>query len=359
MSLTFSVYFNILVPSINGKLVAIGVAIFFTVISTFGVKVSGWVQNVAVVILLSALGLFVVKGLPGVRMSPAAVLRPDITLGELWAAMGLLHGSLMGANVLFYAADEVENPRKTIPIAFVMATVLSAVFFALVGFVSIGTILPHEWLANWHLNLGSVAQQFLSSRLLLFFIVAGPLLAVSTSINAMILMFSRAHFAAARDGLFPRWISKLNRYGVPGNSIWFNSAIGILAISLGFGLDAVLKLVAVPGLLLAPVIFYGAIKLPQRYPLSYRNNILGVPPNVAKVVVIIASLLSWLLGYGVVSRMETKSWIAMIVFYSLAAIYSVYRKKSLEKQGIDLFENMTADYQPWEEHEKSLEERIS
>ncbi|MBI9014552.1 MAG: APC family permease [Clostridiales bacterium] len=354
MSLVFAEYFIVLVPGLNTIVIAVSVAVVFSIISTFGIKVSGWVQNICVLILLLTLGIFIFAGIPNVQISLSDVLAPSIKLTKLWAAMGLLHGSLIGANVLMYAADEIENPGKTIPVVFVVSTLICAVIFALVGFVSLGVVPLGEW-ADYSVNLATAAERILSTKLLTFFIIAGPLLAVATSLNAMILMFSRAHFVAARDGLFPKGISKLNKYGAPAKAIWFNSGIGILAIIAGFNLGDVVLMVSVPGLLLMPIIFLSVFMLPKKFPQCYKNSFLKIPHNVAIGIVVIAAILSYLLGASVLSKMTANTWIAMILFYTLAFVYTVIRKVYMKKKhDINIFDNMRKPHQPWVDREEAL-----
>lgn len=354
LSLVFAEYFKFIVPSLSVKLVAIGIAVIFTVISTFGVKASGWVQNACVVVLLITLGVFVFGGIPTVQITLADVLAPSVNMGRIWAAMGLLHGSLIGANVLMYAADEIEAPEKTIPIVFIVSTLICAFIFAAIGFVALGQMPLEAWMDK-SVNLATAAQKFMSPQLLTFFIVGGPLLAVATSINAMILMFSRSHFAAARDGLFPVSISKLNQYGVPAASIWLNSIVGIIAIAAGFSLDDVVLMVSVPGLLISPIIFLSVFKLPTAYPNCYRYSFLKIPHWVACTTVVVASVLSYILGASVLAKMEAKNWIAVGGFFIVCGIYTVARWQYLKKtKGIDIIENMKQPYQPWIERENEL-----
>lgn len=354
MSLAFAEYFVVLFPNIAVQLVGVAIALLFTIISTFGIRVSGWIQNICVVILLFALGVYVYFGMPNVNIGIQDVLRPAISVTRIWAAMGLLHGSLIGANVLMFVADEIEKPERTIPIVFVISTLICAVLFAIVGFVALGSIPIEQW-ADRATNLASVASQFLSPQALAFFIIAGPLLAVATSINGLILMFSRSHFAAARDGLFPLAISNINKYGAPGISIWVNSIIGIGAIIGGFDLNDVVLMVSVPGLLISPIVHLSVFWLPKKFPLSYKNSFLKIPHRVTQLVVVIAIILSYLLGVSVVSRMQPKNWISMIAFYVIAFIYTVIRWKYMKaKHNIDIFENMRKPYEPWMIKEKEL-----
>lgn len=359
MSLTFATYFVMLFPSVSPVVIGVAVAIVFTIISTFGVRVSGWVQNIAVVILLIALAIFIFGGLPSVSISLADVIAPTVKITRLWAAMGLLHGSLIGANVLMYAADEIENPGRTIPITFVISTLICAVIFALMGFVSIGNIPVTEW-ADRSINLATVAGKYLSPNLLVFFIIGGPLLAVSTSINAMILMFSRAHFVAARDGLFPIALSRVNKYGAPANAIYFNTVIGILAMIAGLNLDDILLIIAVPGLLIMPVIFSSIFMLPKKFPNCYKTSFLKIPHWINQIIVVASSILAWLLGSSVLSKMNFNTWIAMVTFYAIALIYTIVRWQYLKKcKGIDIFQKMREPYAPWIEREKNAIKQIN
>ncbi len=354
LSLTFAEYFAVLVPTVPVQVVAISVALLFTIISTFGIKASGWVQNICVVILLIALGVFIFSGMSTSEITFMDVLKPTIKVTKLWAAMGLLHGSLIGANVLMYAADEIDKPERTIPIVFIVSTLICAVLFSLVGFVALGNIPLAQW-ADYSINLASAAEKFMGPNMLKFFILAGPLLAVATSINGMILMFSRSHFVAARDGLYPKGISKINRYNAPGRSIWFNSLIGIAAIVAGFNLDDIVLMVSVPGLLLNPIIFLTVFVLPKRYPMCYKNSFLKIPHWVAQIIVIVAIVLSYLLGASVLSRMTQSTWMTMVGFYALALLYTVARKYYLKKRhNIDLFGQMRSTYEPWSKKEAAL-----
>lgn len=359
MSLTFATYFVMLFPSVSPVIVGVAVAIVFTIISTFGVRVSGWVQNIAVVILLIALAIFIFGGFPSVSITLMDVIAPTVKITRLWAAMGLLHGSLMGANVLMYAADEIDNPGRTIPLTFIISTLICAIIFALMGFVSIGNIPVAEW-ADRSINLATVASKYLHPNMLVFFIIGGPLLAVSTSINAMILMFSRAHSVAARDGLFPIAISKVNKHGAPANAIYFNTTIGILAIVGGLNLDDILLIIAVPGLLIMPVIFSSIFRLPKTFPNCYKTSFLKIPHKINQIIVIVSSILAWLLGSSVLAKMNFNTWVAMIGFYAIALIYTIVRWQYLKKnKGIDIFQNMREPYAPWVERERKAIKQLN
>ncbi len=349
MALTFSTYFCMLVPACPDKVAAVACIVLFTIVSWYGIKFSSNVQNVCVGILLVALGIYIFGGWGATVVSFGEVISSTIQLGSLWAAMGIMHGSLIGANVLYYSAEEIENPGKNVPIAYLVSTLATAVVYAAVAYVTVG-VMPNFYEID---NLATVAGNFLSPAMLLFFVSGGALLAVVTSVNSAMMMFSRINFAAARDGLFPSAISKLNKHGAPGISLWVNSIIAIVAIVAGFNLDDVVKITTIPGLLLLPIIFFSIFMLPKKFPNAYKNSYIKTPHILNCIITVVAGVMCVVLGSYVLFEMEPKNWITMVVFYICAIIYTIIRRKYvLNKEGYDILEKMREPYEPWYELEE-------
>ena len=355
LALTFSTYLAMLLPNISEKAVAAPEVLGFTIISCFGVQISAWVQNICVAVLLVTLGIYVFGGWGATTVSLEEVITSTWELTSMWAAMGVMHGSLMGANVLMYAADEIDKPSKNIPIAFVVGTLVTAIFYAGIGYVTVG-VMPNY---NDIDNLATVAAKFLSPGMTAFFICGGALLAVVTSINACILMFSRSHFAAARDCLFPQGIVKLNKHNVPANAIWLNSGIAIAAILTGYNVSDVINITSIPGLLLAPLTFCAIFVLPKRYPNAYKASFLRIPHWLNCIIVVVATFFSFATGGSLAKQMAPKNYLLVIGFYIAAAIYTYFRNRYIVKtQGRSLFEIMRTPYEPWNEREAAAKEAL-
>lgn len=353
LSLTFSTYFCMLFPQVPEMLAAAVCILIFTGLATFGLKASTIVQNVAVVVLVVALGMYIAMGMPGNSLTLRDVLLPTIEVTKMWAAIGILHGSLMGANVLIYCADEVDKPSKNVPIIFAVSTLLCAILYALLSWVTVGGSIAWFEINN----LADVAKTFMPSAALGFFIIGGALLAVITSINAAILMFSRAHFVAARDHFFPDAIMKINRYDAPGLAIWLNSAIALIFVVGGFNLSDVTMITSIPGLLMNPLGFIPVFFVLRKYPLSYRNSFLRIPHWVSCFFAVLASGLSILLGWSVVTQMSVRNWMSMVIFYAMAVVYVFWRINFLKKRDISLMETMSKGYEPWDRREAELREK--
>ena len=349
MALTFSTYFCMLVPACPEAVAAVGCILLFTVISWFGIKFSSTVQNVCVVVLLIALAVYVVGGWGATVVTFGEVVSSTIELAPLWAAMGIMHGSLIGANVLYYSAEEIEDPGKNVPIAYLVSTLATAVIYALMAYVTVG-VMPNFYEID---NLATVAEKFLNPALLVFFVAGGALLAVVTSINSAMMMFSRINFAAARDGLFPKLISKLNEHGAPGFSLWLNSIIAILLVVSGFDLEDVVKITTIPGLFLLPIIFFSVFMMPKKFPNAYKNSYIKTPHVLNCIVTTIAGVACVVIGWYVIGEMRPHNWIAMIVYYVVAIGYTIIRRNYVKKtEGYDIFQQMKEPYQPWFEMEE-------
>lgn len=354
MSLTFSTYFCMLVPWPPIP-VAIAIALIFTVITLYGIQLAAWVQNVLVAVLLVALGLYIFKGWGATQVSLSEVLSSTWQLTKMWAAMGIMHGSLIGANALMYVADEIDNPGRTIPLAFIIGTVVTTIIYAAMAYVTVG-VMPQWFRID---NLATTAKVFMSPGMLAFFISGGALLAVVTSINAAILMFSRSHFAGAKDGLYPAVIMQMNKYGTPANAIWLNSIIAIIAMASGFNLTDVVNITSIPGTLLTPIIFSAIFFIPKKFPASYKTSWLAIPHWINCLIAIVASAVSLLLGSYVLKQMKPKNYITMIVFYAVAAIYVYFRYTQLKKNGVDMFETMRKPPEHWLAREKAAEAKLA
>lgn len=353
MALTFSTYFKYLMPSCPVQVSAVIAIIVFTIISCFGLKFSSMVQNICVGVLIIALGCYIFLGWGHTAISFKAVISDTVQLSALWAAMGILHGSLIGANVLMYSAEEIDNPGKSIPIAYLVSTLFTAVVYAMIGYVTVGVAEQDGFEAIFAINdLAQVSQKFMGPALFLFFVAGGALLAVVTSINSAMMMFARINFAAARDGLLPSAISKVNKHGAPVASLWFNSVLAIICIISNYNLEDVVKITSIPGLFLTPITFLAVFTIKNRYPNAYANRTMRTPHWLNCVLTALAIILCLVLGWYVFGTMNLRHYILMIVYYMIALFYTIFRYYHLKKKGEGLFENMSQIYEPWEKLEE-------
>ena len=226
-----------LIPGIAAmqKVVAMIYLILFFLLGIKGVTLSSKLQNVMVVVLLVALGIYIFGGLPKVQ--------PGFFSGEgfftggakgFLTATALLSMSAMGASSMINFTSVTKNPQRNIPLAMVSSTALVAAFYFLIAVVT-GGVIPVEQVAGQ--NLGVVAVNFLSQPIYLFFMIGGALFALGTTLNANLSAIPYPWLKMAEDGWLPKILTKKDpKFNYPYVLMGIIFIIGAV-LPVIFGLD--------------------------------------------------------------------------------------------------------------------------
>ena len=231
--------------------VAIISIIFLTWINTRGITAGKTVQNLFTVIKVGILVLFILIGIFFARNMEAihANLKnfwhasqyahgASVLLGG-WALIACIGTSMVGAlfsldawNNITFAAGEVKNPKKTIPLSLFYGTLIVAVLYFFTNVVYLMalplngspegvsviergirfTVDDRIGTASMEGILGSYAA-----------LVMAILVVISTfgCNNGMILSGARVYYAMAHDKVFFRGAGILNKHGVPARGLVF------------------------------------------------------------------------------------------------------------------------------------------
>jgi amino acid transporter len=195
-------------------------------LNVVGVRNSIGVMYVFTIMKLLPLSLLILFGLGQVDVATL--------FGAEWPEMSEMGGTIL---VLLYAfvgfegsvvnAGEGKNPRRDLPRALVSTTVVIAVFYFLIQWVSSAT-LPE--LAESRTALADVAS-VLFGAVGAAVLTLGAVFSIGGNLMAGILSAPRMTWALALDGSMPRWFGAVHeRHRTPHHSIWF---YGILSIALG------------------------------------------------------------------------------------------------------------------------------
>lgn len=355
MGTSAAMYFQPLMPSIPTHISAAIFILVLAIVSSFGVKISGILQNIIIGIMLLALLTFIIPGL-------GAVSSEFVTIGEalfpntlefaaLWSAVAILRYSLMGGGIVFTLGGEVKNPGKTIPASFFIGTALVTLFYCLIGFVVVG-VAPIEAVAHQPLSVSAALILGENSGAFKFFIVGGALLATLTTLNGSFLIYSRTLYAAAKDYVLPQVLTKTNKFGVPIVSVWVCAAIGLTVVLCKLTVTQLLSFVSIPGLILGFIYYIPPIVISRKLPYCAKNAWFKLPIWVIAPLSIGSAILLFSLGTSLFSRMQTSHYIGMIVFYGLGFVYWYFRLKYLKTKGIDLIANMKGFHPYWLELEE-------
>ena len=224
----------------TAQLVGVLLIAMLTVTNVFGLQYGKWIQNVFTTAKVGALlGLIVACLLLGWQASTVAANfhnfwtpgtrdLEDVAGGvNALTAFGLLAalcvvqtGSLFSSdawNNITFAAGEVKEPRRTIPLSLALGTgtVIALYLLANVGYLA---ALPFSAIQHAPEDrVGTAALEAISSGRFGSQVMAVAIM-ISTfgCVNGLILAGARAYYAMARDGLFFRAAGRLNPARVPG-----------------------------------------------------------------------------------------------------------------------------------------------
>jgi basic amino acid/polyamine antiporter, APA family len=229
VALSFGLYFSVFFNSANPQVVAIAATVAFTALSTFGIRMSGIVNNALVVIKVSILtalvalaaGYFVPSNFTGMAQSGVQ---------NVMTASALLFFSYTGFARISTLGEEIKDPKRTIPRATLVALSITIILYLLISTVSIGAV-GSDALANSSSPLAVVAAKIgpAFSAVVAF----GALVATASVLLGDLLAASRTMFAMGRREELPVALGKVSRYGVPYVSQLAAGAIVIGIVAIG------------------------------------------------------------------------------------------------------------------------------
>ena len=201
-----------------------------------GVRWGSLVQNITTLAKYGGL-LFIVLlafavGLPrtGGHFTPAA------PAGSFHiAAFGLALVSVLwafdGWADLSFVAGEVKDPRRVLPRAIIIGTVLVIAIYLLAN-VAYLAVMPVEEIRHSRLVAADVAQRLIGAPGVVL-VATTVMLSTFGTLNGTLLTAPRVFFAMADDGLFFRRVAAVHpRYGTPYVSILLTTGLGIVFVML-------------------------------------------------------------------------------------------------------------------------------
>ena len=177
-----------------------------------GVRESARANNIMVVVKLLVLALFVSIGVFHINPANYKPFAPNGWTG-IHQGAAIVFFAYIGFDAISTAAEETKNPQRNMPIGILGGLAICTLIYVVVGAVATG-IVPYTQLKA--ADPLSRALQFAHLPAVSGIVAFGAVV----SLSAVLLVFQygqpRIFFAMARDGLLPRWASKLHpRYRTP------------------------------------------------------------------------------------------------------------------------------------------------
>ncbi|CAN5356021.1 amino acid permease [soil metagenome] len=223
-------------PSIEA--VALVVGTILILINIFGVKQTGGLQVIMVVVMVFILAVFIIVSINKVE---ATQFTPffDGGMSGLIAATVLVLISYGGVTKVAAVAEEIENPDRNLPLGLIISLTVTTAIYALIVFVLVG-IIEGEVLAGSNIPMVDAVEPFFGYFGVILIVLAAMLALISTA-NAGILTASRYPFALSRDKLIPQIFAHIsNRFNTPIIAILITGG-AMLAIILLLPVEEIAK----------------------------------------------------------------------------------------------------------------------
>jgi len=171
-----------------------------------GVRESARANNIMVVVKLLVLGLFVVVGAMHIDTSNYVPFAPNGWRG-IHQGAAIVFFAYIGFDAISTAAEETKNPQRNMPIGILGGLAICTVIYVIVGAVATGMV-PYQDLKAADPLARALTMAGLTT---VSWIVS---LGAVVSLTAVLLVFQygqpRIFFAMGRDGLLPKWASKVH-----------------------------------------------------------------------------------------------------------------------------------------------------
>jgi APA family basic amino acid/polyamine antiporter len=216
------------------RLLGIGIVLLLTWVNVQGVRTAAWIQTVFTAAKVFALGGLIVLGLTVGRT--AGALAANFGAGAFWgggapfslALVSVIGAAMVGSlfssdawNNVAFAATEVKNPRRNLPLALGLGTLLVSVMYVLAN-VAYLTVLPLAAIQTAAQDrVGTAAAQVIFGGAGLWVMAIAIMISTFGCSNGLVLAGARVYYAMSHDGLFFRSASGVDpRHRTPKAALW-------------------------------------------------------------------------------------------------------------------------------------------
>lgn len=296
----------------------VGIIGGLSLINYFGINLVKSINNIATIGKLVPLVLFVVVGLFFIKGAHYQPVIPDgITTSTFSSTAILIFYAFTGFEAIGTAAEDLDNPKKNLPIAIACAVGFVALIYFLVQFVSIGTL--GSSLATTQTPVADAMKSFMGSAGG-WIVTIGTLISIGGINIASSFYNPRGCLALAEGGMLPPVVLKKSKYGTPGVAILITACITIpLALSGTFTQLAAISVISrftqyIPTCLAIMVFRKQGRKSTFRMPLGYTIPVIAVIVSVW--LLIHADMMKLAIGLG-----------AMVIIIPIYFIMKYYNQK--------------------------------
>jgi len=217
------------------QLLGAGYIVLVGTVNYFGIHRGAVLQNLSTVFKVGALALLVLVGFalgsPSADLPAGGIFaqRASVGLSSFLLAMVAILWAYDGWADLAFVGGEVKDPQKTLPRALLIGTATVVVLYLSANLVYL-YLIPIEQMKHAELVAADVARLVIGPAGV---VVVSAAIAVSTfgTLNGSMMTAPRIFFAAAEDGLMPRFIARVDpKNHAPTAAVVLMTVMGMIFI---------------------------------------------------------------------------------------------------------------------------------
>ena len=327
----FADYLRVFLPSVDRGVAAAGIIVGLGGLNLLGIRDTVIGQTLMVAAFMLALAVFCVAGLWHVDTRLLHPFAPN-GLGPVVMAAIPAAFSYSGFVLIMEIGGEVKDPVRNIPRALALSFGVVLVTYTFVSLTLTGLI-PWQELGASEAPVSEAAARMLPDWLAQY-VTLTTIAAAATSINALLLAYSRDVLALARVRLLPSLLGRISaRHGEPVYGVIFLTALSLAALLLGGNIAEYATLAVVSMLVLQILIGMAVLVLPWRMPERYAAPAFRLP--VWLIVFFSAGLVLLSVGFLVIALWgTTQVMTAAGAFAAAGACYYGLRHRWLRRRGV-------------------------
>jgi len=246
---------------------AILIVLALTVLLIQGTRKSARTNAIIVTIKIAVILLFIILGVGAIQPANWQPFMPPAGWFGVFSGAAIVFFAFIGFDAVVTAAEEIEEPQKTLPIGIIGSLVICMILYVIVGLVLTGIIPYSELTAPEALNAPiAFALEHIGYSWGAAIISIGAICGMTSVLLVMLFGQSRILFAMSRDGLVPAIFSAVSeKTHTPANVTLFTGVTTAFIAGI-FPLHIVAELVNIGTLVAFLIVALGVIILRYQQP---------------------------------------------------------------------------------------------
>lgn len=307
---------------------------FFFVINLLGIDIMAGAQKIMTWLLIAALILFAVVGIVKMKLPIFNTSDPNWLING-WGITfnkGMISGGFTGAVLLFvyscqgyymttaYGKD-AANARRDIPKVLLMAVPTLIVLYVGVAMAGVGVMSVEEY--GDSTTLVFAAQRIFPPVLFYLFIIAGPIMALLSTLNSSFAYNAITIGQSCDDGWLPKAFGKQNSRGSRVWILTFMYIMGMIPVIAGLSITVITNMVQLFTSCFAILNFIAYMKMPKLYPKAWKQSRYHIPDGLYYFFCILSLALSLVILWKSLLSMGMAVTVINVVMIVVFAVLGV------------------------------------